>query len=362
MKFKENAKIGIGFVGGFGGVAEHVKNIMKFSKYPLIPIYPPHNKWIRKYTYLTIWTNLDPLGHMIIGKNKNFDTVHVHGAPYLARYVSKNKGKFTKNYIQTLHAIYHPKILKEDYPNKKIWKFKEKENNILIDSSKRAEVVICVAKWLSELLEEEYNVKSICIPNGVEVSDFENIDAHTLKNIKRKYKLPNEYFLFVGRLHPVKRPELFIELAKRQPDKIFVMIGKGLNKESIQKYLGYKLPPNIISLDFIHRESIDFAGLIVLSKVFILPSKNDTFPTAIMEAMAAKKVVVAANSAGPAEIIRNGIDGYLFEPDNLDDLEEKALKAWETPQLGENGYQRVKVKYDWRVIIKDIDKIYESLL
>ena len=362
MEFKKNTKIGIGFVGGFGGVAEHVKNIMKFSTYHLTPIYPPYNKWIRKYTYLTIWTNLDPLGNIVIGKNKNFDIVHVHGSPYLARYTTKNKGKFTKNYIQTFHSIYHPNMLRDDYPNKKIWKFKENENRILINSAKKADVVISVAKWLSTLLEEEYGIKSIHIPNGVNVSDFEKINPYEIKKIMKSYKMHGDYFLFVGRMHPVKRPELFIELADRQRDKMFVMIGKDFSKEALEKHLGRKLPPNIIPLGFIPRNSMDFIALMICSRAFILPSKNETFPTALMEAMAAKKVVVAANNAGPAEIIRNGVDGYLFEPDNIDDLEEKALKAWENPQLGENGYQRVKEKYDWRVLIKHIDKVYENLL
>ena len=56
----------------------------------------------------------DPFGK-IINKNEKFYITHVCGSPYLARYVSKNKGKATIKYVQTFHAIY----FKEDYPDEK---------------------------------------------------------------------------------------------------------------------------------------------------------------------------------------------------------------------------------------------------
>ena len=189
---------------------------------------------------------------------------------------------------------------------------------------------------------------------------FENISNEKISIVRKKYNIPREYFLFAGKLHKYKRPEMIIKLTERIKDKTFVMVGKDINKNSLERYMGRKLPKNVIPLGNIPRD--DYVAIMKMSKVFILPSRNEIFGIVLLEAMSSKKVVVAANNAGPGEIVRNGIDSYLFEPDNIDDLKEKALKAWENPQLGENGYKHVKEEYDWRIVIKKIDKIYGGLL
>ncbi len=50
--------------------------------------------------------------------------------------------------------------------------------------------------------------------------------------------------------------------------------------------------------------------------IVVVPSPMDNFPNTCMEAMAEGKVVVAAGTGGMAEMIRDGVDGYLFEPEN----------------------------------------------
>jgi len=78
--------------------------------------------------------------------------------------------------------------------------------------------------------------------------------------------------------------------------------------------------------------------------------------------MGCKKAVVASNNAGPKEIIQNGVDGFLFEPDNIESLYKKALIAWKHPEIGNAAYYKVKEQYDWSVVAKKIDELYRQLL
>ncbi len=50
------------------------------------------------------------------------------------------------------------------------------------------------------------------------------------------------------------------------------------------------------------------------ASVVVVPSPDDNFPFTCIEAMAAGRVVVAANAGGAAEMIEHGLSGLLFEP------------------------------------------------
>ena len=74
--------------------------------------------------------------------------------------------------------------------------------------------------------------------------------------------------------------------------------------------------------------------------------------------MASGKPVVAANHLGPSEIISDDENGFLFEPDNLESLVQKAEIAWNSKEIGLAGRIKVIEKYDWKNIVPEIEKIY----
>ena len=60
--------------------------------------------------------------------------------------------------------------------------------------------------------------------------------------------------------------------------------------------------------------------------VLVLPSRQETLPMSIAEAMAASKVVIATNVGGIPEMIRHGETGYMYEPDNHKELADHNRK------------------------------------
>lgn len=353
-------KIATGPLGKYGGTTEHVKNIIKYSKYELTPITPsPFSVYYNTYRFKNVipflLTNCrveraDIYGLLFSKRLAQFDIVHLHGHPYWPEIYLKQKNAHAK-YLHTVHQIY----LKEDSRNERRWKTKQWLNKLLFKSCKTSDVVISVAKWQQELLLNE-GIESIYIPNGVNAEVCKSANP---ERFKEKYNIYDDFYIFGGNISKVKRPELFVKLARKMPDRIFVMIG-GITKDNLMKRFNINMPKNVICLG--NLSSNDAIDAFSACRVLVLPSKNETFGIVLLEAMSCKKPVVAANNAGPKEIVTDGVDGFLFEPDNEEDFYEKSCKAWEHPEIGIKGYEKVKEHFDWKVVIKKIDGVYDCLI
>ena len=117
----------------------------------------------------------------------------------------------------------------------------------------------------------------------------------------------------IGRLTREKGVDILLHAAAiavlRHPDWEFWIYGEGPERTSLLQ-LAERLGI---------RNSVHFAGLtsepetvLQHASIFVLPSRYEGFPNALVEAMAAGAAVVAADCAsGPAEIIHDGIDGRL---------------------------------------------------
>lgn len=86
----------------------------------------------------------------------------------------------------------------------------------------------------------------------------------------------------------------------------------------------------------------------------------------VMEAMAARRPVIAANSGGPPELVREGIDGHLVNPTDTDrlanvigDLAESAEKRL---LMGESGYLRARELFDAPIAGARLQEIYREVL
>jgi len=356
-------KVVIGpLVGEYGGTTQHIINIIKYSKYKLTPILPSpfslhYNKskfkgYVRAGLRKLKISNFDLFGLFLSKVHlPNFDIVHLHGHPYWPEIYLKSRYGHAK-YIHSVHQIY----LEEDCYTSTEWKAKEHLNQLMFESCRNSNVVISVAKWQQKKLQEE-GIDSIYIPNGVNVKDCEVADSI---RFRKKYNIGEDFYIFPGDIRQYKRPGLFVELAKMIPERKFIMIGNGVTEENLSKQLNTDIPKNVVCLGPLsHQDVLDgFAA----SRTFILPNKNETFGISLIEAMGCKKAVVASNNAGPKEIIQNGVDGFLFEPDNIESLYRKALIAWKHPEIGNAAYYKVKEQYDWSVVVKKIDELYRQLL
>ena len=71
------------------------------------------------------------------------------------------------------------------------------------------------------------------------------------------------------------------------------------------------------------------------SQLVVLPSLLDNAPNSCLEAMGIGKVVIGTNGASFEELITEGVNGFLVEPNNPDALADKLIAAWVDPKLKE---------------------------
>ncbi len=166
--------------------------------------------------------------------------------------------------------------------------------------------------------------RRLCEKNMREMSVLLSNSEHTRRVIRRLWgrdstaiyppcpvssyapaKTKENMVVSIGRIHPEKRHELFLEMARRLTNLKFVIIG-GLSKENYGYYrqLLAKRPANaeIIVSSPLER----LRDTVAHSKAYVHCAKNERFGIAIVEAMAAGCVPIVHDSGGPREIVTQG--------------------------------------------------------
>lgn len=100
--------------------------------------------------------------------------------------------------------------------------------------------------------------------------------------------------------------------------------------------------------------------------ILVLPSRSEAMGRVLLEAMAAGKPRIGSDIDGIPNVINHGVDGLLFEPENIEDLANKldllmsnsALRK----KLGRAGETRAKTEFTEEVYIKDIIDFYNEII
>ena len=143
----------------------------------------------------------------------------------------------------------------------------------------------------------------------------------------------------------------------------FLIVGDGPLKKNIED-LAYKLNINKNTLFTGWRNDLPliYASLDIL----VCSSNNEGTSVSVIEAMASGCTVVTTRVGGHPDIIDNGNNGYLIEPQNIDSLTNKILDILNTPKkylhLGENARVDAKNNFSSDRLIDDIQKHYKKLL
>ena len=99
--------------------------------------------------------------------------------------------------------------------------------------------------------------------------------------------------------------------------------------------------------------------------VYILPSYNEGLPIAILEAMSYSHPVISTPVGGIPEVVKNGENGILVQPGNIEEIANAIKRYIENPKIikrqGNRAYIAAKDFFPEKVFA-DLGKIYEALL
>ncbi|ENN84221.1 glucosyll transferase, group 1 [Rhizobium freirei PRF 81] len=174
-----------------------------------------------------------------------------------------------------------------------------------------------VIAWLKKQGWAEDRVK--LVESGVDVTRF---DTERSADVVKELQIGEEEIVigFSGRLSEEKAPEVFIKLAaafSRESSVRFVMTGGGPLKDAVEAEIK-KLPAGA---------RFQFMGLVNSTQeyfstydIFVLPSRIDGRPIALLEALASGCAVVASDVGGIPAILRDSGAGILCKPANTSDF------------------------------------------
>ena len=213
-------------------------------------------------------------------------------------------------------------------------------------------------------LEQEQDIIDV-VPLGVDES-FKPAGDEEKARVRKKYNLPDRFFLYVGTIEPRKNIEGivkgFANIANRVPQDLVIAGRDGWKVKPI-----YKAVKSSSFQDRIHFpgyiEQTDLPGVISAADVFVWPSFWEGFGLPLLEAMACGTAVVTSDVSSIPEVVGHAAATVdPFSPETIG----RAMKNFaleESLNLGyrTSGLNRVK-DFTWRLCVEMTYDVYERAL
>jgi glycosyltransferase involved in cell wall biosynthesis len=203
------------------------------------------------------------------------------------------------------------------------------------------------------------------IHNGI---DLDRFDQHG--GSPSEEAVPKSHGLriaVVANLRPEKGHLVFLDAAQRlrksNPLARFLIVGDGVMRESIEtrvKELGLTEQVQLTGA------VKDIPALLRSVDIAVLPSlKNEGFPNAVMEAMAASVPVVATDTGGTSELVIDGLTGFVVQPGNAAALGDRIGRFCDDAEvrrkMGEAGRRRIVDHFTIDRMTKKFEALYSKL-
>jgi glycosyltransferase involved in cell wall biosynthesis len=263
-----------------------------------------------------------------------FDIVHTHGirGAWVGAFAAQNAGIPA---LMTAHNLLAPLPF-----------FPRRSLRYLLQ---RVAKIVAVSQAVSESFMENDipSGKIEVISNGVDVVPFDTV--YDLEMIRELYGIPTRSPLLVGvgRLSPEKGFDLLIAatryLRSQIPETHLLLVGSGPDEANLRHYAGRD-----VNLHFAGHQA-NVIPFLQAADVIGVPSRMEGQGLSALEAMAARKPVVAAKVGGLVEIVEDQVTGLLFPPNDTFTFAQCLAHLLRAPHLaaamGKAGRERVERRF-----------------
>jgi glycosyltransferase involved in cell wall biosynthesis len=163
------------------------------------------------------------------------------------------------------------------------------------------------------------------IPNGL---DFVPYTPRPSRPSLRKVAV-------VANLRKLKGHEVLVDasvaILRRFPDARFEFIGEGPERDALAERAAAR---GVAGAFTFAGGSDDVPARLAAADIFVLPSRSESFPNAVLEAMAAGLPIVASGVGGILELIEDGRTGWLVPPGEDAPLADRVMHVMANPAEG----------------------------
>jgi glycosyltransferase involved in cell wall biosynthesis len=301
-----------------------------------------------------IWNNLDLNIDRFVG---DFDVFHSTEGFVLPTTAKKRVVTVHSVAARVVPSLFSPSILRD--------------NKYLEEVVEHADAIITVSEASKRDIMRLFGVEE----NRVHVhhigrdDNFRRVtDGSLLAEARRKYGLPQKFFLFVGTLQPCKNVARLIDsfelfTRKARSDYRLVIVGKyGWMFDDIKVKLE-RLCRNRLGIHLGYVKNEDLPAIYNLSRALVLPSFYESFGIPILEAMSCGTPVICSRAAAMPEIAGNA--GFYVNPRDVDELAEAMLAVSQdedlSTKLSAQAFERSKL-FSWDETARKTLALYQALV
>ncbi|HEY6171320.1 MAG TPA: glycosyltransferase family 4 protein [Candidatus Kapabacteria bacterium] len=212
------------------------------------------------------------------------------------------------------------------------------------------------------LTEENFSAPTKMVGYGVDTDSFRSVSESTKRSLREKLDIPNEATIvgFIGRMMWMKGLDLLLDSfakLKRNTDKplILLLVGSGTDEpEILSRANDLGLSSSIRHITSVPQTEVP--PYIALMDILVLPSRRvrmwaEQFGRVLVEAMAARTLVIGSSSGAIPEVIGNA--GFVFEENNANDLFRVLSQVVNLSEDEKNrmliiGEERAANQYSWK--------------
>ena len=201
---------------------------------------------------------------------------------------------------------------------------------------------------------------------GVDLSKFSAVTPQEKLQLREEYGFNKDEFMLIypADLVTGKNQEMIFKAIKILKDKIptiklllpgqpkmadeYKEMVKAMNIEDHVEFMGYRR---------------DIAKLVAMCDVSVSASRREGLPVNLIEAIAIGKPIVATRVRGNSDIVEDGVNGFLIELDDYNDMAEKLFEIYSNPQLAKKmGEEAVRLskKYSIEEVNKSLAEVYKK--
>lgn len=285
-------------------------------------------------------------------QEEQFDLIHLHEPMMPALPMTVLRHSNTTN-IGTFHA----------YRNSPLAYFYSKP--IVRPFFRKLHGHVAVSTAARDFIGEYFPADFRIIPNGIDFARF-NTRYAPLEQLADD----RPTVLFVGRLEKRKGLRFLLRawpsVQQRHPSARLVVVGRGRPLEGYRRFAARQgwSPQDVVFAGYVPSE--DLPRYYQSASVFCAPNTGqESFGIVLLEAMAAGAPIVASNIPGYRDVLANGVEGFLVQPQDPGSLADAVSQLLSNPHLRETMRRAGQAKaqlYDWPRIGAQVLDYYDYVL
>ena len=225
---------------------------------------------------------------------------------------------------------------------------------------------LCTSTAMVNELEDKGIQRTALWQRGVDTENFrpELRSEKMRKKLFGNYQNTDSLLIYVGRLSAEKQIERIKPVLDNIPGACLALVGDGPYRGQLEKIFE-NTKTNFIG----YLSGEELASAYASGDIFLFPSSTETLGLVLLEAMAAGCPVIGANKGGIPDIINNGINGCLYNPDEKDNGERSLIEATKKILADKNKKEAMRKEarkeaeqWDWNQATLQLQKYYAETL